>query len=120
MSERGRSQSLGAVAKAALRHLAPVGKAEASTLVHEAPATGEDWSIQLGAFHGKAAAELITRKVAHIAAVKGKPAQIVSPSKADRLYHARLLHFTGKSAHAACAELRKQGIACSVVTPGRA
>jgi|HubBroStandDraft_4_1064222.scaffolds.fasta_scaffold79768_1 D-alanyl-D-alanine carboxypeptidase len=121
-SERGHIQSIGTVATAALRHLAPVGKAEASTLVHEAPApaSGEDWSIQLGAFHGKGAAEEVTRKIAHIAAVRGKPSQIVPPGKADRLYHARLLHFTGKAAHAACTELRKQGIACSVVTPGRA
>ena len=119
-SERGHTQSIGTVATAALRHLAPVGKAEASTLVHEAPASGEDWSIQLGAFHGKGAAEEVTRKVAHIAAVRGKPAQVVPPGKTDRLYHARLLHFTGKGAHAACTELRKQGIACSVVTPSRA
>jgi D-alanyl-D-alanine carboxypeptidase len=116
-SEPERSQSLGTVASAALRHLAPVGKAEASTLTHEAPAGGEDWSIQLGAFHGKGAAEQVARKVAHIAAVKGKPAQIIPPSKSDRLYHARLLHFTGKSAQAACAELRRQGIACAVVRP---
>jgi D-alanyl-D-alanine carboxypeptidase len=116
-NEPGRSQSLGTVASAALRHLAPVGKAEASTLTHEATAGGEDWSIQLGAFHGKVAAEQVARKVAHIAAVKGKPAQIIPPSKADRLYHARLLHFTGKSAQSACAELRRQGIACAVVRP---
>jgi D-alanyl-D-alanine carboxypeptidase len=113
-------KSLGSVATAALRHLAPVGKAEASTLVHDAPAGGEDWSIQLGAFQGKAAAEQVAHKVAHIAAVRGKPAQIVPPGKSDRLYRTRLLHFTGKGAHAACAELRKQGVACSVVTPGRA
>ena len=116
--ERGRNRSLETVAKAALRHLAPVGKAEAAPVAHEAPAGGDDWSIQLGAFHAKAAAEQVTRKVAHIAAVRGKPAQIVPPSKSDRLYHARLLHFTGKSAPAACAELRKQGIACAVVRPG--
>ena len=118
-SEPGRNRSLSSVATAALRHLAPVGKAQASTAVHEAPnAGGEDWSIQLGAFRDKAAAEQIARKASQVAAVRGKPAQIVPPGKGDRLYRTRLLHFTGKSAPAACAELRKQGIACSVVRPG--
>jgi D-alanyl-D-alanine carboxypeptidase len=118
-SEPGRNRSLSSVATAALRHLAPVGKAQASTAVHEAPsAGGEDWSIQLGAFRDKAAAEQIARKASQLAAVRGKPAQIVPPGKGDRLYRARLLRFTGKSAQAACAELRKQGIACSVVRPG--
>jgi len=117
--EPGRNRSLSSVATAALRHLAPVGKAQASTAVHEAPiAGGEEWSIQLGAFRDKAAAEQIARKASQIAAVRGKPAQIVPPGKGDRLYRARLLRFTGKSAQAACAELRKQGIACSVVRPG--
>ena len=118
-SEPGRNRSLSSVATAALRHLAPVGKAQASTAVHEAPnAGGEDWSIQLGAFRDKAAAEQIARKASQVAAVRGKPAQIVPPGKGDRLYRTRLLHFTGKSAPAACAELKKQGIACSVVRPG--
>src|ERR671929_152209 len=115
----GWNRSLSSVATAALQHLAPVGKAQASTAVHEAPnAGGEDWSIQLGAFRDKAAAEQIARKASQVAAVRGKPAQIVPPGKGDRLYRTRLLHFTGKSAPAACAELKKQGIACSVVRPG--
>jgi D-alanyl-D-alanine carboxypeptidase len=118
--ERGRKQSVASVASAALRHLAPVGKAEASTLAHDSPGAGEDWSIQLGAFHGKAAAEQVARKIAHIAAVRGKPAQIIPPGKSERLYRARLLHFSGRAAQAACAELRKQGVACSVINPGRA
>jgi D-alanyl-D-alanine carboxypeptidase len=112
-----RSRSIGGMAKAALRHLAPVGKAEASTLSQERPGGGEEWSIQLGAFRAKAAAEQAARKVAHLAAVRGKPAQILPPGKSDRLYRARLLHFTGKGAQAACAELHKQRIACSVVRP---
>ena len=119
--DRGQKRSVASVASAALRHLAPVGKAEASTLAHEGPAAGEDWSIQLGAFHGKAAAEQVARKVAHVAAVRGKPTQIIPPGKSDRLYRTRLLHFTGKgAAQAACTELRKQGVACSVINPGRA
>ena len=35
----------------------------------------------------------------------------------NRLYRARLLHFTGKGAQAACAELHKKKIACTVVRP---
>jgi D-alanyl-D-alanine carboxypeptidase len=116
--EPGRNRSIGTVAKAALRHLAPVSKAEAATA--RETAAGEDWSIQLGAFRGKAAAEQVTRKVAHIAAVRGKPSQILPPGKSDKLFRARLLHFSSKGAQAACAELRKQGIACSVVNPSRA
>src|SRR5712691_779995 len=115
-----KSGFLGNVAKAALRHLAPVGKAEASPLVHEAAAAGADWAIQLGAFHDEAAAEQATRNVAGLAIAKAKPQQILAPAKRDssRLYRARLLHFTAKSAQAACAELHRKGIACSVVRPG--
>ncbi len=99
-------------------HLSPVAKAEAAPLAREAPG-GEDWEIQLGAFHDAAAAEQAARHVAGVAAFKGKPHQIIAPAKGDRehLYRARLLHFTGKSAQAACAELHKKKIACTVVRP---
>jgi D-alanyl-D-alanine carboxypeptidase len=114
-----RSGFLGNVAKAALRHLSPVGKAEASPLAHEAPGGGADWAIQLGAFHDEAAAEQATHHAAGLAIVKGKPHQILAPAKHDsrRLYRARLLHFTAKGAQAACAELHRKAIACSVVRP---
>ena len=51
---------------------------------------------------------------------KGKPHQILAPARhaSSRLYRARLLHFTAKGAQAACAELHRKGIACSVVRPG--
>jgi D-alanyl-D-alanine carboxypeptidase len=115
-----KSGFLGNVAKAALKHLSPVGKAEASTLAHEAQAGGADWAIQLGAFHDEAAAEQATRNVAGLAIAKSKPHQILAPAKRDssKLYRARLLHFTAKGAQAACAELRRKGMACSVVHPG--
>src|SRR5207253_7885222 len=38
-----RSGFIGNVASATLRHLSPVGKAEAAPLAREAPAAGEDW-----------------------------------------------------------------------------
>ena len=61
----------------------------------------------------------LTWAVAGLPAVRGKPHQIIAPAKGDRerLYRARLLHFTGKGAQAACAELHKKKIACTVVRP---
>jgi D-alanyl-D-alanine carboxypeptidase len=108
------------VAANALRHLSPVAKAEAAPLAHEAPIAGADWAIQLGAFRGEAAAEQATSHIAGLAIVKGKPPQVLAPAKHDpeRLYRARLLHFTAKGAQAACAELHRKGIACSIVHPG--
>jgi hypothetical protein len=108
------------VAATALRHLSPVAKAEASPLLtHETSAGGADWAIQLGAFRGEAAAQEATSHLAGIATLKGKPHQVVAPAKhdSDRLYRARVLHLTAKGAQAACAELHRKGIACSVVHP---
>lgn len=117
---RQRSESIGRVASAALRHLSPVGRAEAAPAVHETPAAGDDWAIQLGAFRAEAAAEQAARQAAGLAIVRGKPQQILAPAKSDktRLYRARLLHFTEKGAQAACAQLKRRGIACSVVRAG--
>lgn len=119
VSEPYRSGFLDKIAKAA-RHLAPVTRAEASPLRHMPAAAGEDWAIQIGAFRGEAAAEHATHHVASLAIVRGKPHQILAPARYDRnrLYRARLLHFTPKGAQAACAELHRLGIACSIVRPG--
>jgi D-alanyl-D-alanine carboxypeptidase len=113
-----KSGFLGKVAKAALQHLSPVARAEASPLPHEASG-GTDWAIQLGAFHDEAGAEEAARSVAGLAIAKSKPHQILAPAKHElsRLYRARILHFTAKGAQAACAELHHKGIACSVVHP---
>jgi D-alanyl-D-alanine carboxypeptidase len=102
----------------ALRHLAPVGRAEAAPATRETP--GEDWSIQLGAFRAEAAAEQAIRHAVSIAGVRGKPHEVVAPAKgeASRLYRAVLTHFTQKGAQTACGELHKKGIACTVVRPG--
>jgi D-alanyl-D-alanine carboxypeptidase len=101
----------------ALRHLAPVGRAEAA-VAHETP--GEDWSIQLGAFRAEGAAEQAIHHVANVAAIRGKPHEVLAPAKGDssRLYRALLTRFTQKGAQAACGELHKKGIACTVVRPG--
>ena len=108
------------VVQSALRHLSPVAKAEASPLASDAPEGVADWAIQLGAFRAEAAAEHAAHRVAGLAIGRGKPSQILAPAKRDasRLYRARLLHFTAKAAQAACAELHRKGVACSVVRAG--
>jgi D-alanyl-D-alanine carboxypeptidase len=102
----------------ALRHLAPVAKAEAAPLARET--AGEDWSIQLGAFRAETAAEQAIRHAVSVSGVKGKPHEVLAPAKSDanRLYRALLTHFTQKGAQAACGELHKKGIACTIVRPG--
>jgi D-alanyl-D-alanine carboxypeptidase len=108
------------VANAALRHLAPVSKAHAAPAVHVRPAADDSWSIQLGAFRGEAAARQAIRRTAGLAAVSGKPQQVLPPAKSDRrgLYRARLLRFSEKGAQAACSELKKRKMACTVIRPG--
>jgi D-alanyl-D-alanine carboxypeptidase len=107
-------RTLGAVASAAIRHLSPVGTAEAAETNTNA-ATG--WSIEVGAFRAESAAEEAARKAARLAAVRGKPEQILPPSHAEhsRLYRARILHFTPQQAQAACETLHRKGMTCSVV-----
>ena len=103
-------------------HLSPVGKAEAATLspkaLHQAVAS-ERWGIQLGTFHAPAAAERAAQDAARLWGARGKPMQIVEPDRArrDKLFHARLLNFTPHEAQGACAQLRRKGIECSVVSP---
>ena len=115
-----RPEASGNLAQSALRHLSFVAKAEASPLPNEASDGGADWAIQLGAFRAEAAAEQAAHRAAGLAIGKGRPTQILAPSKRDanRLYRARLLHFTAKGAQAACAELHRKGFACSVIHAG--
>jgi D-alanyl-D-alanine carboxypeptidase len=112
-------ETLRRVASAALRHLAPVSQASAAPAVMQTPASqaGDDWAIQLGAFRAEAAAEKATKRAAGLAIVRGKPHQILAPAKSERggLYRARLLRFNEKTAQAACAELKRRGLACSVI-----
>jgi D-alanyl-D-alanine carboxypeptidase len=102
----------------ALRHLSPVGRAEAATAARET--AGEDWSIQLGAFRAESAAEQAIRHATSVTAVRGKPREVLAPAKGEsnRLYRALLTHFSQKGAQAACGELHKKGIACTVVRSG--
>jgi D-alanyl-D-alanine carboxypeptidase len=117
----------GLLGKAATRlaaNISPVGRAEAAVLPHQTlhPAPGsaiDRWGIQLGAFHGPAAAEKAARMAEILPIAKDKPVQIVEAGKATktRLYRARLLNFSPREAQSACALLHKKKIECSVVPP---
>jgi D-alanyl-D-alanine carboxypeptidase len=109
-------EKIGQLAKAARKiaaHLSPVAKAEA------APITTDRWSIQLGAFRVESAAEQAARSAAVVPGARGKPVQIVQPSKGgkEHAYRARLLNFSPQEAQGACAALHKKKIECSVVPP---
>jgi D-alanyl-D-alanine carboxypeptidase len=112
------------VVRSALRHLSPIGRAEAAAPATPPPdrAVADDWEIQIGAYRAQAAAAHAAREAAHLAIARGKPRQIVAPVRAahQRFYRARLLHFTERSAQTACAELRHRGYACMVLRPTEA
>ena len=117
-------EKLGQLTKAARKialHLSPVSKAEAAPVAHQLRAAPETdrWGIQLGAFRVEAAAEQAARSAASLPVAKGKPVQIVQPSKGgkDHFYRARLLNFTPQEAESACSALHKKRIECSVVPP---
>jgi D-alanyl-D-alanine carboxypeptidase len=117
-------EKLGQFTKAARKlatHLSPVAKAEAAPTTRQlrVESATERWSIQLGAFRVETAAEQAARAAASLPAARGKPLQIVQPSKSgkDHLYRARLLNFTPQEAQGTCAALHKKRIECSVVPP---
>ena len=109
----------------AMRHIAPVSRAEAATARHDAHAAAKardkkDWAIQIGAFRAPSAARHAAREVAHLAIARGKPRQILrTRAEQHHLYRARLLHFTEKGAATACAAARRRGFGCAVLPPSR-
>jgi D-alanyl-D-alanine carboxypeptidase len=117
-------EKIGQLAKAARKiaaHLSPVAKAEAAPISHQLhpPAETDRWSIQLGAFRVESAAEQAARSAAVVPEARGKPVQIVQPSKGgkEHVYRARLVNFSSQEAQGACAALHKKKIECSVVPP---
>ena len=117
-------EKIGQFAKAARKiavHLSPVAKAEAAPISRQLrlPAESERWSIQLGGFRAEAAAEQAARSAAALPLTRGKPVQIVQPSRngKDHYYRARLLNFTPQEAQNACTALHKKKLECSVVPP---
>ncbi len=82
-------EKIGQLTKAARRiaaHLSPVAKAEAAPVAHQLRAAPENdrWAIQLGAFRVESAAEQAARSAAGVSAARGKPVQIVQPSKSGK------------------------------------
>jgi len=120
---RDAAESLHAVAPAraaAPAHAAaPAAKAADESPHDDRRVEAERWGIQVGAYHAQRLAERAVRKAAKLPLTRGKPQQIVSPSKGERnsLYLARLVHFTPKAARAACVALHRKRIACEVVPP---
>jgi D-alanyl-D-alanine carboxypeptidase len=117
-------EKIGQFAKAARKiavHLSPVAKAEAAPISRQLhlPAEAERWSIQLGGFRAEAVAEQAARSAANLPLTRGKPVQIVQPSKGgkDHFYRTRLLNFTPQEAQNACAALHKKKFECSVIPP---
>ncbi len=117
-------EKIGQLTKAARKiaaHLSPVAKAEAAPVTRQQRAAPDSdrWAIQLGAFRVESAAEQAVRSAAGTGTAKGKPVQIVQPSKSakDRYYRARLLNFTPQEAQSACAALHKKKLACSILPP---
>ena len=110
-------QDLSAVARKALRHLAPVSRAEAAPAARETPVGAEDALVQLGAFRSEHAAEQAVRSAGGLPLTRGKQTQVMSPTRGEKpaLYRAQIYPFTAKAAQAACAALHKKGIECSVV-----
>jgi D-alanyl-D-alanine carboxypeptidase len=108
-------------ASRAVAALSPVGTAQAAPIaarkVAEVP--GDAWSIQLGAFSKHGAAEKAAHAASKLAVAKGKPLQIIAPSKDDkeRLYRVRLVNFTKHEADQACTLLHRKHQKCSLVAP---
>ena len=111
------SQSLGARAKRVLRHLSPIGTAEAAPVKTgrgNEVETGR-WGIQVGAFAQQSAAEKAApAALAQLPSAKG---HAISVSK-DKYYRARIGGFSEKDAEHACQALHKKHRECALVSPG--
>jgi D-alanyl-D-alanine carboxypeptidase len=107
-----RANAIGKLAAAAMRAPAPAAD-------DDSPSPRGRWGIQLGVFHGEAAAQRAIEHAARFHVAEGKPQQILPPAKRTHsaVYRARLLHFTSKEARSACATLHRRGITCEIVRP---
>jgi D-alanyl-D-alanine carboxypeptidase len=115
------SQSFGARAKRVLRHLSPIGTAEASTgkSTRGDVETGR-WGIQVGAFAQQSAAEKAAHAaIAELPSAKGHAISVTKPGEGekDRYYRARIGGFSEKDAERACQALHKKHHDCAVVAP---
>ena len=115
-------QSFAARAKRTLSHLSPVSTAEAATpsRAQRAEPMTERWSIQVGAFSQKGAAEKAASSALHaIKAGKGKSIAVLAPngSEGERFFRARIGNFSEREAERACHLLHKKGRDCAVLSP---
>ena len=109
-----------------LRHLSPVGSAEAAVPqtrkpVRSGQAEGDSWGIQVGAFSQRAGATRAAQEaLAALPWAKGKSVEVLAPNQAEksRFYRARIVGFTAKEAERACQTLRQKRAACNIVNPG--
>jgi len=110
------SQSFGARAKRVLRHLSPIGTAEAAPVKSSRGGEVETggWDIQVGAFAQQPAAEKAAR--AALAELPSARGHAINVSK-DRLYRARVTGFSEKDAEHACQALHKKHHDCALVAP---
>jgi D-alanyl-D-alanine carboxypeptidase/D-alanyl-D-alanine carboxypeptidase (penicillin-binding protein 5/6) len=119
-------------ARRMLADLSPIGQAEAATLhprsmrgrrgqaSRHAPILAASFSIQVGAYGRHAQAERAARNARHLAALAGKPVQILRPSRgAPHSYRARFFGFSSAEARSACDALRSTGQSCSILPPQR-
>jgi D-alanyl-D-alanine carboxypeptidase len=108
--------------------LSPVGRAEAATAASAKPASHRPssreasgrWSIQVGAFAQQSAAEkTAAAALTKLPGAKGKTIQVMAPQRKDkeRVYRARIAHFSEGEAQKACRVLHKKHKACTVVGP---
>jgi cell division septation protein DedD len=110
------------VASRAVAAISPVGHAFAAPAAQRRVALAaatEHWSVQLGAFAKRGAAEKAVETAAAKLPGRGKTVEIVPPGRLDkeRLYRARLVNFSKRDAAETCRVLHKRHMTCSIVAP---
>jgi len=122
-TDTAESQSLTAKAGRTLRNLSPVSPAEAAQprlRSGDMASSGDNWSIQVGAFLQRAPAQRAAEEaLAKLPADAGKSIAVLEPDKAakERYYRARIVSFTERDAERACQTLHKAHKACAVMPP---
>jgi D-alanyl-D-alanine carboxypeptidase len=124
MDAKPSGETLAHRAGRAIAAFSPVGHAEAATTARPGPKSARNrdlWSIQVGAFNERAAAEraaaLALAKLPGSA--KGRSILVLAPVPAskDLPYRARIVHFNEPQAQAACRVLHRKHRACTVIGP---
>ena len=121
-AEADDQDSLAGQAAHTLAQLSPVARAEAATprrLRHGVRhATGERWSIQVGAFAQHGAAEKAGVTALAKLPWKGRSVEVLTPGHTERYFRARIVSFSERDAEKACRMLHKKHLQCAVIAPG--